>query len=270
MILKEELLQNQTLKFDGNIFRQANLITLGIFEEVYLELRRMEGRVYSDKVVKNLPVFDKGSPLSNEWSIRSASYAKLQDHLQRARSPETILELGSGNGWFAHRIAESFDAEVCAMDVNLTELQQGARVFANHKNLYFVYGDIFTVDFQKLTFDVIIAAASIQYFQNLRSLIVRLQKLLSADGRIYILDTPFYKANELQDARQRSQKYFDRMGSPAMASHYFHHSFDDLNGFEYTILHNPHSISSLIRRKVFKFVEPVFPIVVVKPIKGRV
>jgi ubiquinone/menaquinone biosynthesis C-methylase UbiE len=270
MNLKEKLLQNPTLKFDENIFLQTNSLNPGAFEAIYLELRRVEGRVYPDDVVKNLPTFEKEGPLRKEWSLRSASLTKLQGYLKQVGSPKTILELGSGNGWFAHRIAESFDAEVCAMDVNLTELRQGARVFADYKNLNFIYGDIFTVDFPGVFFDVIIMAASIQYFRNLKSLIARLAKMLSGDGRIYILDTPFYKASQLQDARQRSQKYFDGMGSPSMAAHYFHHTLDDLDGFEYTIPHNPRSISSLIRRKVFQSIEPVFPFVVVKPNKGMV
>jgi ubiquinone/menaquinone biosynthesis C-methylase UbiE len=263
MHLKEKLLQDPALEFDGDIFLQRGAARPGKFETVYLELRHIEGRAYPDKVVRSLPAFAKGGSLDKEWAIRAASLAKLRNYLMHDRSPKTIFELGCGNGWLANSIAESLDAEVCAMDVNYTELQQGARVFATDKNLSFVYGDIFTLAFPDILFDVIVMAASIQYFQNLKTLIARLCKLLSNHGRIYILDTPIYASNQVQDARQRSQQYFDSKGVPAMASHYFHHTFDDLEGFDYTIRYDPRSLTALIRRKVLQFIDPVFPIVMI-------
>ena len=114
-----------------------------------------------------------------------------------------FLELGCGNGWLAHNLATSLNAEVCAVDVNETELLQGARVFNGQKNLCFVYANIFSFIFNPKKFDTIILGSSIQYFHDLKNLFATLFDLMNPGGTIYIADSPFYTTQEKADAAKK-------------------------------------------------------------------
>ena len=57
------------------------------------------------------------------------------------------------------------------MDINSTELQQAQRVFRNRSNARFLYGQIDSDIDKDEKFDVILFAASIQYFQSLKEIL---------------------------------------------------------------------------------------------------
>jgi ubiquinone/menaquinone biosynthesis C-methylase UbiE len=234
------------------------------FEANYIKARTKENRVYTDEIVKRLPNIPKNHPLKKEWAARKASFKKLIKVLQ-TKSNTHIFELGCGNGWLSRNLANSINAEVCGMDVNEIELLQGARVFDGCQNLSFVYADIFTAHFDKQIFNTIIMAASIQYFSDISRLIKRLQELLSPDGEIYIIDTPFYSSlNDASLARQRTVDYFTKAGVVEMADQYHHHTLDALADFKPEILYNPTSPINKIRGKLPGIETPVFPIIRIK------
>src|SRR6185369_492378 len=104
-----------------------------------------EQRVYSDDVVRNLPDFSEQSTLKKEWDIRKITVRKLIKYLEKKNEKLSILELGCGNGWLSHQLAASLNAEVFGVDVNETELLQGARIFKDDQNLSFLCADIFSV-----------------------------------------------------------------------------------------------------------------------------
>lgn len=264
MSLRDQLVQNPSLTLENNIFYQKEIKRPGAFEENYIQLREKESRMYTDEIVKELPQVPGSHPLNKEWRIRKISLEKLIYHLKGRGSCDFVLEIGCGNGWLSHNLAESLKAEVCAMDVNETEILQGARIFSLNQNLFFVYADIFTMNLTQ-KFDTLILASSIQYFLDLKNLINRLLRFLTPEGEIHILDSPFYpSAATAQAAQKRSQDYFRSLGFPEMTNKYFHHTLQEMNDFNYKILFNPKSFISLINRKILKMSQPVFPWIVIK------
>ena len=147
MNLRDRLLQNKSFNFEDNIFYQSDLSRNLPFEQSYIDLREKEGRLYSDDIVRTLPRIAKSHKLNKEWTARQASLNKLLFSLRKSKKYNTILEVGCGNGWLSHNLVEELNVEVCAIDINEPELRQGARVFGAFKEINFVYGDIFTIDF---------------------------------------------------------------------------------------------------------------------------
>lgn len=252
-----------TFDFHDGIFYKKGAASAGIFENEYIRLREKEGRVYSDAVVSSLPEIDGHHPQSTEWRLRKTSAVKLISYLRKRHKTKSLLEIGCGNGWLSHALASSLTADVCALDINEVELRQGARIF-QRPELVFVYADIFTVSFNGFKFDTIILASSIQYFYDLPKLIKRLLEMITPDGKILVLDSPWYTSKSAAAARERSKAYFESMGVPEMAENYFHHTLSELAPFNCQVLFKPNSLVSIIKRKVFGKRLPYFPWIEIK------
>src|SRR5258706_6252182 len=110
---------------------------------LYLRVREKEGRLYSDKVVAQLPSVSSGHLLANEWRARSASASRLTGYLAGQAKPLTILDLGCGNGWLANLLSKT-GHRVIGVDQNLHELKQATRVFSSNLNVTFLETDIFS------------------------------------------------------------------------------------------------------------------------------
>ncbi len=191
-------------------------------ENDYLEVRRKEGRILPDEVVKNLPHIPAFSPYALEWKWRERSFHRFLRRLPQ-HAVLRILDLGCGNGWMANRLAENPNWTVWAVDLNREELEQGARLFGR-ENLQFIYADVLQGVLPEKQFDVVVLAGAVQYFPDLKALLIVLHKLLKTNGEIHILDTPFYKNDsEKMAARQRTMAYYSEIGAPQMAKHYHHH-----------------------------------------------
>jgi len=223
-------------------------------ERLYLEVRRREGRIFPDEIVRALPFISKSNPYSKEWRWRRRSFYRFLScckHLSALRGENVertdpyrmtkkinILDLGCGNGWLANRLAENPNWDVWAVDLNEEELTQGARLFGR-ENLRFLYADLVPrnsvpgnsspgTEFRD-TFDVVVLAASVQYFPDLENLIFSLKKCLKPGGEIHILDSPFYKNETARTAaRQRTLEYYTQLGVPGMAAFYHHHLWADV------------------------------------------
>jgi len=232
------------------------------FEIKYIELRKKEKRIYSDAEVKLLPNADGSYPHKDEWKLRKRSSERFVSYLKKYNNKTNLLDIGCGNGWFSANIAKNNSVDVYALDINKTELEQAARVF-NYQNLKFIYGNIFENIFGQGSFDIITLNSSVQYFGELPKLIKRLFYYLVEEGEIHIMDSPFYNRNELAGAKERTARYYNSTGFPEMAKHYHHHTFDELNDFEYKILYDPKS-SSVKLKKLFSIKDSPFPWIRIK------
>ena len=218
------------------------------FSSQYLLLRKKEGRIYSDEQVANLPEINKQHQYYNEWEIRKNSSSRLKKYLTNKKRSLRILETGSGNGWLSAKLSEIPLAHVTGIDINSEELNQARRVFTQIDNLEFFNCSLQDEAISNRQFDIIIFAASIQYFPLLKKILNDAMSHLKPEGEIHIIDTNFYKENELQEARQRSMDYFNAIGFPEMAEQYFHHSLDELRSFNYRMLYDPNSIINRFKK----------------------
>ena len=265
MTLQETLLTNPILESRKNVFYQKNIEVANSFERNYINLRRAEGRLYSDDEVKHLPDYDGNSKLSKEWSIRKHSAKRLIHLLQSKGHNKLLLELGCGNGWLTNLISTSLVAQVVGLDINETELTQGSRVFQN-SSIAFIYGDIFSIEFPEELFDSIILASALQYFNDLNKLISHLLKLLKPGGEIHILDTPFYESiNEREQAKIRTKNYFEQIGHSQSDVTYCHHLWDALKPFQPDLIYDPRTLSSKLTRKFASGTSPFPYFIIQKP-----
>jgi ubiquinone/menaquinone biosynthesis C-methylase UbiE len=221
------------------------------FSTRYIEARQKEQRVFSDEQVVTLPDVSKNHPFYDEWKLRGKSARRFLNYLRKKNHPQKILDIGCGNGWFSNLIANN-GHNVTAVDINLPELEQAARVFEK-PNLTFAYADIFKGnELQARRFDLIVFNSSFQYFSNAESTILKLRGLLTEGGEIHIIDSPFYKVNEIDHARKRTQAYYENLGFPDMAQFYFHHVFGDLGN--YKVLYRPSFLNFIKKDSPFYWI----------------
>jgi SAM-dependent methyltransferase len=205
------------------------------FEQLYLEVRRRERRVYSDEEVVQLPYLPAQSAHAREWRIRAKSWKRFQTYLQKLPPSYRLLEIGCGNGWFSNACSQHLK-EVVGIDLNHTELEQARRLFSK-ESLQFHHWDLFSPPPFESAFNIIVLNAVIQYFPDVTLLMKRLKELLASKGEIHIIDSPFYPPSELSRAKERSRQYYQKMGVEGMAEHYFHHEICLLKDFE--VLYTP-------------------------------
>jgi ubiquinone/menaquinone biosynthesis C-methylase UbiE len=217
------------------------------FNKLYIALRLKEERIYSDKEVLLLPKVLPSHRYFKEWNIRSRNSDKLSQYINRNGHVCNILEVGCGNGWLSAKLSIVATGKVTGIDINMVEMEQARKVFGNIPNLRFMYGDIRSGILQDKRYDLIVFAASIQYFPSLDEIIKVAQRHLTLQGEIHILDSPLYRFNEIADAKQRSKKYYTQTEFPEMSVYYFHHSIEDLRPFKFSILYNPHALKNKLR-----------------------
>lgn len=232
------------------------------FESEYIALRKKEKRLYSNDEIKILPFASKINPHKNEWELRAKSFLRFKYYLQNKSKPLEIMDLGCGNGWFSAQLSKVTDHSFSCVDVNFTELKQGAGLFNSNK-LKFIYADVFEVEFPKSFFDLIILNSSLQYFESVNSLTKQLFNFINPDGEIHIIDSPIYKEKDAQSAKQRSEKYFLSIGFNNMSKFYFHHTVDEFKEFNFQVAYNPDSLMNRLIKSTLSNDSP-FPWIIIK------
>jgi ubiquinone/menaquinone biosynthesis C-methylase UbiE len=202
-------------------------------EMLYLAIRSAEERLYNDQQIKDLPRVPKTHPYAKEWAARRHSAEILDAMLGGETNSLKIMDLGCGNGWLSNRLCCGTRNTVYGVDLNMLELIQGRRVFAHNTNLSFCYANIFEPDFPLKNLDLIVVASAIQYFPDLQTLFSRLFSMLKEDGKIHIIDSPFYAAKDVSEAKERTRIYYAKLGFPEMADYYYHHTLESLSEYNY-------------------------------------
>lgn len=219
---------------------EQTALTDEAFVTAYCQLREKEGRIVEDSLLPQLPKVNRWHPHHKEWKVRQLSATRLVQHLKQQPGALDILEVGCGNGWLSAYLATANpDWQVTATDINMVELEQAKRVFGHLPNLQLVPGNLDADILAGKTFDVIVFAASVQYFASLKDIMDTALDHSSIRGEVHIIDTAFYQLHELAAARQRTLDYYASQGCAEMASRYFHHSLQELEGFQYKVLHKP-------------------------------
>jgi SAM-dependent methyltransferase len=249
------------LKKGNGVYIPEGILQDTSFEKLYLLVRQREQRIYSNSEILNLPAIAASHKHYYEWSIRKESCKRLITYLEKKNRFLRILEIGCGNGWLSHKLAEIPQTEVIGLDINLIELKQAANIFAN-SNLQFVYGDLRKNILQNIQFDIILFAGSIQYFSSLSEIISLALKNLTATGEIHIIDSFLYNKKNVETAKQRCNEYYANMGYPEMANYFFHHLLKDMYYFNCTMIRQQNSFF-----KKYFFKKNIFPWICIRHIK---
>jgi 2-polyprenyl-3-methyl-5-hydroxy-6-metoxy-1,4-benzoquinol methylase len=223
------------------------------FEDLYIDVRRREKRVLTDCQVMFLPDIDAANLHYQEWKIRKRSSQKLVVCLEKKNKPLKILEIGCGNGWLSSKLSAIPNTWVTGMDVNEIEIAQAQRIFKKD-NLEFIWNSFDSRRFPQQQFDIIVFAASIQYFSSLKGILLNTLSCLSPNGEIHIIDSHFYKPGKVTAAIKRTADYYSELGYPEMAGYYFHHTLGGLYGFNYKILSHPGQLLNRINKSPFYWV----------------
>lgn len=219
------------------------------FEKLYIGLRGKEDRIYTDEQVASLPDIESSHSHFDEWQLRKRSAFRLLEFLKKKNRDLDILETGCGNGWLCGMLSGARGTTVTGIDINESELNQARRVFGSGTNIYFRFGDIGNLLADK-KYDIIIFAASIQYFPSFDVTIRKTLDMLKPEGEIHILDSPFYSESEVVLAEKRSEVYYQSMGYAQMSGFYFHHTLAVLKHYNHKILFSPfRPINRLLHRK---------------------
>lgn len=233
------------------------------FENLYYSVRKKEGWIYTADQLQKLPDVEIIDPLYSFWQSRKRSSQKLLHYLQSKSNLHTILDIGCGNGWLTHMLATNLhNTDFLGVDIFENELQSAASAFSA-PNLTWVLGDVMQNIFQQQSVNTILFCASAQYFKDFPLLINQLLRYLQRDGEIHIMDTPFYRAQQYNDAKNRTEKYYHAMGVPEMCDHYFHRQYDELSSFHYTLKYKPGPINKL--QRLFTTIPPMeFPWIIIR------
>jgi ubiquinone/menaquinone biosynthesis C-methylase UbiE len=183
------------------------------FADLYIDVRYKEKRVLSDGQVMFLPDIESNHVHFKEWQTRKRSAQRLIDYLTAKNKPLNILEIGCGNGWLSSKLLTIKGSKVTGLDINEPEIMQAKRVFQKD-NLQFICGSFNPEMFLIERFDIILFAASIQYFPSVKSILEHAFLCLNKNGEVHIMDTNFYKPNEVADAAKRTEEYYEMLGYP--------------------------------------------------------
>jgi ubiquinone/menaquinone biosynthesis C-methylase UbiE len=223
------------------------------FEKNYQNLRAVEKRIYTINQIARLPNIDSDHVHHTEWVFRKRSSEQLIIMLEKKKKKLLILDVGCGNGWLSAKLAQIHNTEVTGIDINKVELNQAKMVFGNNKNLHFVLGDLHSSQAWTQKFDIIIFAASLQYFASLNGAFQKALSLLNPSGEIHIIDTPFYRKDQIASAAKRTEDYYSTKGFQKMTHYYFHHDVTELNPFQHKIVSSPNNIFRRLKNSHLAF-----------------
>jgi len=144
-----------------------------------------------------LPFRDLSGRFEEIWRIRAASFSTLLRRvvvpLERERQrPLTALDLGAGNGWLSHRLAE-LGHSLAAVD-----LSDDPRDGLGAHTWYPTRFTPVLADFDHLPFvadqaDLAVFNASLHYSPDVRRTLAEAFRVLREDGVVAVVDTPVYR-----------------------------------------------------------------------------
>lgn len=162
--------------------------------------RAREGRALSVPDLLQLPRLAHGRQAA-QWRVRRRSFdcflTRVLQPLARAREPRplTVLDLGAGNGWLCYRLAR-LGAQTLALDLRTDSVDGLAAAAAYTPHLARPLPRI-AAGFEALPLavgsaDLAVFNASLHYALDLAEVLRETTRVLKPDGRIAVLDSPFY------------------------------------------------------------------------------
>jgi len=169
------------------------------FEHQYRLVREREGfRPESPDYYRKLPSVVPEDRQASVWRIRRESFAHLLDRASRSSNGRAlrVLDLGAGNGWLSHRLADAGHQPV-AVD-RLDDAADGLGA-CRHYAVPFaaVQADFDALPFLPSQFDLVVFDGSLHYSPDPAATLVEAKRMLQPNGAIAVMDSPmFARAND--------------------------------------------------------------------------
>jgi SAM-dependent methyltransferase len=164
----------------------------------YETVRAEEGRrVQNPDHLRALPFRDRSRKRPYEWYIRSQSYKALIRRvirpLERASiGPFRIIDLGSGLGWLANRLALR-GHQVAAVDL-VTNDFDGLGVHRHYEREFIsLQAEFDHLPFPDRSVDLAIYNGSFHYAADYAATLREALRVLAPRGRVVIMDSPLYR-----------------------------------------------------------------------------
>lgn len=137
-----------------------------------------------------LPHVGQRDPQRHIWRVRTRSFQRLLALIGDVR-PLKILDVGAGNGWLANQLALRGHT-VAALDL-ADDPRDGLGAWI----YYAVSFEAYQAEFDRLPFgdaqfDLVIFNAALHYSRALAVTLCEARRVMRRDGRILVLDSPFY------------------------------------------------------------------------------
>ena len=170
------------------------------FRSAYGAQRAAEGRGISGAALFELPYVRHG-PVARQWLVRARSYEVFMRRVlaplaMRSRRTLRVADLGAGNGWLSWRIARLGHA-VVALDIR-DDSVDGLGAASTYAESVAGRLQRCVATFERLPLadgccDLVVFDASLHYAVDLGSALREALRVLGKNGRVAIIDSPFYE-----------------------------------------------------------------------------
>ena len=194
------------------------------FVQEYETVRLAEGRQSNDPAYyRALPYRDLSGQMTAVWQERARTFnlllAKVVKPLAAKRKrPLRILDLGAGNGWLSYQLATR-GHEAAAVDLTVNSFD-GLGVHPMYDVAFLPIQAEFThLPFVDAQVDMIVYNASFHYAESYEEILAEARRVMRADGRIIIADSPVYRdpENGRRMVQEREAAFQARYGFPSNA-----------------------------------------------------
>jgi SAM-dependent methyltransferase len=155
---------------------------------------------------RGLPKVGRSDPHAAEWRIRKESYRHLQRVAFSREERLRVLDLGAGNGWLSHRLAER-GHRVVALDQSDDE-RDGLGVCRVYRVPFAaVQADFHQLPFQPGAFDAVILDAALHYASDPVAVMNEARRMVVPGGTIAVVDSPMFADERDGDGMVRDKRW---------------------------------------------------------------
>lgn len=190
----------------------------------YATIRSAEGRGSLDReYYRALPDRDLSGRNREQWNIRARSYQYFVRHVlapfeARMRRPMDILDLGAGNGWMSHRLAERGHRPI-AVDIFCDPMDGLGALHHYSFPIRAAAAEFDALPIASRSIDLAIYNSSFHYSSDYIATLDEVRHSLRPEGLVVIMDTPLYRKREHGERmKEERRKYFtNAYGFPSNA-----------------------------------------------------
>jgi SAM-dependent methyltransferase len=194
------------------------------FLREYNAVRAAEGRGSSEsEYYRALPFADLSGRYSADWRMRARSYTTFIQRVlvlfeKQHPTAMKVLDLGAGNGWLSNRLARRGHTPA-ALDLRTGDRDGLGAIRHFNLPILAVQGEFDCLPFPDGEFDLVVFNASFHYATDYTITLRESLRVLDRDGRLAILDTPFYRRADSGQAMvlERQAQFLQKYGFPSNA-----------------------------------------------------